>query len=65
MHKEIDMTTVTASAGDAKPYTAAETRQIGAKWGKFSERYLSALKGKDDLVAQIVAKWAKLLRKAI
>jgi hypothetical protein len=45
------------------PATSAETRQIvlkevGAKWGKFSEQDLSALKGKDDLVAQVVAKYS-------
>jgi hypothetical protein len=47
----------------AKPETAAETRQIvlkevGAKWGKFSQQDLSALKGKDDLVTQVVAKYS-------
>lgn len=41
---------------------AAETKQIvlkeiGAKWGKFSEQELSSLKNKDDLVAQVVAKY--------
>lgn len=30
-------------------------REISAKWGKFSEQ-LSALKGRDDLVMQVVAK---------
>ena len=44
------------------PATAAETKQIvlkdiGAKWDKFSEQDLSAIKGKDDLVAQVVAKY--------
>jgi len=47
----------------AKPEPAAETRQIvlkevGAKWGKFSQQDLSALKGKDDLVTQVVAKYS-------
>jgi hypothetical protein len=42
---------------------AAETKQIvlkevGAKWGKFSEQDLSALKGKDDLMTQVVAKYS-------
>jgi hypothetical protein len=50
-----------ASNASLVPKTAAETRQIvleevGAKWGKFSEQDLSALKGKDDLVTQVVAK---------
>jgi hypothetical protein len=40
----------------------AETKQIvlkeiGSKWGKFSEQDLSALKGNDDLVNQVVAKY--------
>jgi hypothetical protein len=30
---------------------------IGAKWGRFSEQDLSALKNKDDLVTQVVAKY--------
>jgi hypothetical protein len=58
------VTNVTPNAGNAKIQTSAEIRQIGAKWGKFSEQYLSALKNKNDVVAQIVAKWTKLLRKA-
>jgi len=46
----------------AKPEMTAETRrivlkEIGAKWGKFSEQVLSALKGNDDLVTQVVAKY--------
>ncbi len=57
------MTNVAANASLAKSETAAETRQIvlkevGAKWGKFSEQDLSALKGKDDLVIQVVAKYS-------
>jgi pyruvate-formate lyase len=52
----------TPNAAVAKPQTAAESKQlvlkeIGAKWTKFSEQDLSALKGKDDLVAQVVAKY--------
>jgi hypothetical protein len=50
------------NAAAAKPQTAAESKQIvlkeiGAKWTKFSEQDLSALKGKDDLVTQVVAKY--------
>ena len=57
------MTNVASNASLAKSETAAETRQIvlkevGAKWGKFSEQDLSALKGKDDLVTQVVAKYS-------
>ncbi len=44
--------------------SAAETKQIvlkeiAAKWNKFSEHELSALKSKDDLVAQVVAKYGQ------
>jgi hypothetical protein len=49
-----------ASAGSSP--SAAETKQIvlkeiGAKWSKFSEQELSLLMNKDDLVAQVVAKY--------
>ncbi len=52
-----------ASNRSAVPATPAEARQIvlkevGAKWGKFSQQDLSALKGKDDLVSQVVAKYS-------
>jgi hypothetical protein len=52
-----------SNTSSATPATPAETRQIvlkevGGKWGKFSEQDLSALKGKDDLVAQVVAKYS-------
>jgi butyrate kinase len=33
-------------------------KDISAKWGKFSEDELGALKDKNDLVAQIVAKYS-------
>ncbi len=33
-------------------------KEIGSKWDKFSERELSALKNKDDLVTQVVAKYS-------
>jgi hypothetical protein len=56
------MTNVAPNAAVSKPDTAAETKQIvlkeiGAKWDKFSQQDLSALKGKDDLVTQVVAKY--------
>ena len=46
----------------ATPDMTAETKrivlkEIGAKWGKFSEQDLSALKGNDDLINQVVAKY--------
>ena len=56
------MTNVASNTSTAKPETAAQSKQmilkeVGAKWGKFSEQDLSALKGKDDLVNQVVAKY--------
>ena len=56
------MTNAAPSSTAAKPENAAETRkivlkEIGAKWGKFSEQDLSALKNRDDVVTQIVAKY--------
>jgi len=32
-------------------------KEIGSKWAKFSEQELSALKDRDDLVTQVVAKY--------
>jgi hypothetical protein len=32
-------------------------KEIGTKWNKFSEQDLSALKGRDDLITQVVAKY--------
>jgi hypothetical protein len=57
------MTNMASNTSPAKPETVAQTRQIvlkevGAKWSKFSEQDLSALKGKDDLVTQVVAKYS-------
>jgi hypothetical protein len=50
------------NAASTQPQTAVESKEIvlkeiGAKWTKFSEQDLSALKGKDDLVTQVVAKY--------
>jgi hypothetical protein len=54
-----------ASSTTGSPFATkspAETKkivlkEIGAKWGKFSEQDLSLLTSKDDLVAQLVAKY--------
>ena len=56
------MTNAASNASATNPADTAAARQIvlkdvGAKWGKFSEQDLSALKSKDDLVTQIVAKY--------
>jgi division protein CdvB (Snf7/Vps24/ESCRT-III family) len=45
------------------PNTANENKQlllkdISAKWGKFSEQELGALKNRDDLINQVVAKYS-------
>lgn len=55
--------TANTNAAATSTPTAAETKQIvlkeiGSKWGKFSEQELSALKNKDDLVAQVAAKYS-------
>jgi hypothetical protein len=57
------MTNTAPSASVAKPEAATDARQIvlkeiGAKWSKFSEQDLSALKSKDDLVTQVVGKYS-------
>jgi hypothetical protein len=56
------MTNVSSNASAAKPATIAENKQIvlkeiRAKWDKFSEQDMSALRGKDDLVTRVVAKY--------
>ena len=50
------------SVAGSVPSPNPETKQIVleeimAKWGKFSEQDLPALKGKDDLVKEVVAKY--------
>ena len=50
------------NAAAVKPETIIENKQailkeIRTKWDKFSEQDTSALRGKDDLVTQIVAKY--------
>ena len=57
------MTNVASNSAATKPQTSAEIRQIvlreiAAKWSKFSEQDLSALKNKDDVVTQVVAKYS-------
>lgn len=57
------MNTATPNAGPANTGNTAETKQIllkdiGAKWNKFSEQELGALKNRDDLVTQVVAKYS-------
>ena len=52
----------TAGSSFGSTKSPAETKktvlkEIGAKWAKFSEQDLSSLQSKDDLVAQLVAKY--------
>ena len=57
------MNPVTPNTASASTGTPADAKQIllkdiGSKWGKFSEEDLSALKSNDDLVAQLAAKYS-------
>jgi len=57
------MKTVTPNTKSARIGNSAESKQmllkdVGAKWSKFSEKELGALKSNDDLVAQVVAKYS-------
>jgi hypothetical protein len=47
-----------ANAGNSTENKQILLKDIGAKWDKFSEQELGALKNKDDLVIQVVAKYA-------
>lgn len=57
------MNTVNPNTASTNSGSPADTKQIllkdiGAKWNKFSEQELGALKDKDDLVSQVVAKYS-------
>jgi hypothetical protein len=45
-----------ASSGSAETRRTIR-REVGAKWDKFSEQDLSALKDRDDLVQEIVSRY--------
>jgi hypothetical protein len=51
----------TATGGSAKPQSHEQKqsvlKEICAKWSKLSEQDVSTLKGKADLVSQVVAKY--------
>lgn len=51
-------TTAPVSNGNPAQSKQILLRDIGAKWSKFSERELGALKNKDELVTQVVAKYS-------
>jgi hypothetical protein len=50
--------TDSASAGNPAEAKQFLLKDIGAKWTKFSEQELGALKNKDDLVTKVVAKYS-------
>jgi len=57
------MNTVNPNTASTNSGSPADTKQIllkdiGAKWNKFSEQELGALKSKDELVTQVVAKYS-------
>jgi hypothetical protein len=58
---EPKMENSTATGASAKPQSTeqkqAVLKEICAKWSKLSEQDVSALKGKADLVSQVVAKY--------
>ena len=53
-----NLNTASASTGNSPEAKQILLKDIGAKWGKFSEQELGALKNKDDLVTQVVAKYS-------
>lgn len=60
------MTNITPNTAATQPKTVASPaeskqimlKEIGVKWNKFSTQELGALKSKDDLVTQVVAKYS-------
>ena len=57
------MNTATPNTAPANTDNAAESKQIllkdiGTKWDKLSQEELGALKNRDDLVTQVVAKYS-------
>jgi hypothetical protein len=50
--------TASASTGHSTENKQILLKDIGAKWSKFSEQELGALKNRDDLVTQVVAKYS-------
>ena len=54
----VNPNTMAASNGSSVDTKHILLKDISAKWGKFSEQELGALKSKDDLVTQIVAKYS-------
>ena len=54
------MTTASPNMAEApNANRAIVLKDIHAKWNKFSEHEISALKGKDDLVTQVMSKYSQ------
>jgi len=63
MNNTTQNTNAASNSTPTKPQNTDETKhavrkEIGARWSKFSGEDISAMKGKEDLVAQVVAKYA-------
>jgi len=53
----MDTSKTPASTASVTEIKQMVLKDIGAKWNKFSQQELGALKSKDDLVTQVVAKY--------
>jgi len=62
MNERTNATPAPAVAGEKRPAAnegrAIILKEIKAKWSKFEEADLSALKNRDDVVSQVVAKYS-------
>ncbi len=54
----VNPNTASTSTGSAVDTKQILLKEIAAKWSKFSEQELGALKSKDELVSQVVAKYS-------
>jgi hypothetical protein len=54
----VNPNTASTSSGSGVDTKQILLKEISAKWSKFSEQELGALKSKDDLVTQVVAKYS-------
>ena len=54
----VKLNNASANAGNSPESKRILLKNIGAKWGKFSEQELGALKTNDDLVTQVAAKYS-------
>jgi division protein CdvB (Snf7/Vps24/ESCRT-III family) len=54
----VNPNTVSSGTGNTVESKQILLKDIGAKWSKFSQQELGALKSKDDLINQIVTKYS-------